>query len=619
MICKKCANMFDDELSSCPECGTEVFADKNAKAGFTLNMTEEDLNKLVFPEVSGEVTQKSPDGETAEDFDAVPPEYEAEQTEKEPETAQEAQPEEFKTEVKKEEASEKEPENKPKAKKVKTKMDPESKPAATLIISIMCILAVMMGVLTFVSLTTDVFKADDTVRTMALSGLSAEDTGKLEEYFSNVGVISETEFDSEKCTVDELLSLVKPYDANGLYVKKYGAAQKTANTPDPAKRFTNENGDFIYYKIPEYEIDAIVEEFCLTANHTVNCDEYYYYDGFYYFEEKTQFESEASYVVDISESKQIQDGRYYVEASVLKESNLSEDNRERYAIVSKNTDGSWKICNVSSTPLFDEEGIMIKAENELSFTMETAVIEAVADDGTVYHRYIVEYPLFSGDTLGEKTANQLHGDMLTAFETETENAQKDYEEYLKDGGEKDELPYITHVVSRVTNNVGDYIGVIEDTSEYVPASMLEEKEDTESEEEPVTVETPSEELPEPVSLPERHIEGYNFEVETGDFVKKDEFVGKDYQTVSELLYRIYGGYNYDDIIAELNGEETETGGYTYGEQGEEIPDDTENIGRKIYESASALCENGYLFCYVDEKGCAHDVIIPNEVIEKTLS
>lgn len=617
MICKKCANMFDDELSSCPECGTEVFADKGAKPKFTLNMTEEDLNKLVFSEVQSELTQETSGGDAKEENelpDAVPPEYEVEQTEKEPETTQKVQTEEAKTE----EAPEKETVEKPKAKKVKTKMDPESKPAATLIISIMCILAVMMGILTFVSLTTDAFEADNTVRTMALSGLSTEDTGKLEEVLSTVGIISEREFDCEKSTVQELLSLVKPYDANGLYAKLYGTAQKTANTPDPAVRLTNENGDFIYYKIAEDEIDAIVEKFSLTVNHTVNCDDYYYYDGFYYFAEKTQYEPETSYVVDISESKQIQDGRYYVEASVLKENNLSEDNRERYAIVSKETDGSFKICSVSSTPLFDEEGIMIKAEDELSFTKKSTVIEAVADDGTVYHRYIVEYPLFSGDTLGEKTANQLHSDMLAAFEAEKETAQQDYEEYLKDGGEKDELPYITHVVSRLTSNSGDYIGIVEDTAEYVPASMLKAKEDAGTEETD-TVETESEELPEPVELPERYIEGYNFEVETGDFVKKDNFIGKDYQTVSELLYRIYGGYGYDDIIAELNGEEAQNSGYIYGETVEEIPDDTENIGRKIYESASAVCQAGYLFCYVDEKGSAHDVVIPDEVIEKTLS
>lgn len=612
MICKKCANMFDDSLSSCPECGTEVFLDKKKKADFTLNMTEEELNKLMFPETSEEVTQESTDGEADEEnepFNTMPPEYEAEQNEKEPETAEETQAQEVKAENKKEEAAEQTTEEKPKAKKVKTKMDPESKPAATLIISIMCVLAVMMGLLTFVSVTTDVFEGDDTVRTMALSGLSTEDTGKLEEYLSKVGIISETEYDSRKVTVNELLSMVKPYDANGLYTMLYGTVQKTANIPDPAQRFTNENGDYIYYKIPEEEIDAIVESFCLTVNHTVNGDEYYYYDGNYYFAEKIQYEPLSSYVVDISESKQILDGRYYVTGSILKQSNLSEDNRDRYAIVEKTKSGDWKISRMSDEPLFNKEGVMIKADGELSFTTETEVVEIVADDGSVYHRYILEYPVFSGETSGEKAANRLHNDLISSFATAKENAQKDYEKYLEDGGEKDELPYITHIVSTVTYNSGEYISVIEEISEYIPASVME-KDETE----PSTEDIDTQEQQKPVSLPKKQIEGYNFEVETGDFVKKDEFIGKDYKTVSELLYRIYGDYSYGDII----GEETETDGSIYGEQ-EEIPDDTENIGRKIYESASVRCEEGYLFRYVDEKGVSHDVVIPDEIIEKTLS
>ena len=106
-----------------------------------------------------------------------------------------------------------------------------------------------------------------------------------------------------------------------------------------------------------------------------------------------------------------------------------------------------------------------------------------------------------------------------------------------------------------------------------------------------------------VVLPAKTLECYTFDVETGLFVAKDSVVGKDYQKVSEMLYRIYNGYSYDDIL----DEDVSVG---------DIPEDTEELGEKIYNSASTLCQDGYVFCYVTGDGIREDVVIPFNAITK---
>ena len=47
----------------------------------------------------------------------------------------------------------------------------------------------------------------------------------------------------------------------------------------------------------------------------------------------------------------------------------------------------------------------------------------------------------------------------------------------------------------------------------------------------------------------------------------------------------------------------------------EVPYDRDELGKKIYESASTLCEDGYVFCFVTEEGYSHRVVIPFSVEE----
>ncbi len=621
MICRNCANMFDDSLSSCPECGTAAIYEnekpqtENEKKSFVLNIPEEEIEKpIVITAVkSSAVDIKAEEGAKAHENKA--PVRTRTRVIKTPEAGRRPVKEASKRPVRR-----------------AVKKDPiGDRSAATLIVSIMCILSCMMAVLTVVSVTSDVFKADDDVRTVALSSLSGEEAGSLEKWLVKVGGLCDSEFDCTKNTVGELFSFVKPYDSKGLYGSFFSSARLITDTPDPAQRFSDENGGYAYFRLPENEIDSIVEFCSLTVNHTVNTEECYYYDGYYYFAHVQQHEAEGSYIVDVKSGKKIQDGSYYVDCSLLQQNNLSAETKERYMIVEKASDKAdeedWIVKRISSEPIFDSNGALVKAEDEISYEMKKEIIEKKAKDGTVYHRYIIEYPIFSGEAEGVKTANQLFLDTVSTMGADDAAVQADYERFTKFGGNTTELPLVTHVISRVTYNKNGYISVLEEKAEYTPESMppenieeLLEKGEYE----------PEEKTDAPAGLPVRTVEGYNFDVETGDFVTKDAIIGKQYQLISELLYRIYGGYSYDDIEEELRQTAAEAEENEQQEEGSEaqqgltsslaedilqteIPEDELGTGIKIYESASAICEKGYMFCYVTEKGYAKDIVIPFEI------
>ena len=86
-------------------------------------------------------------------------------------------------------------------------------------------------------------------------------------------------------------------------------------------------------------------------------------------------------------------------------------------------------------------------------------------------------------------------------------------------------------------------------------------------------------------------------METGSFLSSKEIVKAEYHLVYDVIYRIYEGYDYESL---LKGEDVSIG----------IPEDTDGIGKTFYESASALSENGFIFCSVHPKGYTETVIIP---------
>ena len=107
-----------------------------------------------------------------------------------------------------------------------------------------------------------------------------------------------------------------------------------------------------------------------------------------------------------------------------------------------------------------------------------------------------------------------------------------------------------------------YISTIVDISEYNP------EDDKETEEEGIVIS-------------KRSVEGYIFDAETGDYVSKDEIIGKNYQLIYDLIYRIQGGYEYADLLDESI------------QRPSDIPANN-TIGKEFYESGSAWIRHRFV-------------------------
>lgn len=679
MICKKCANIFDDSLLACPACGwsfskdaVEPIAPKRTEP-FKLNIDfDEKMPEYKGFEPAAPATpEQSYYADASEISAAAPPVYRDEEpmhavkkqrpkpaVKKNPAMSRAKAPVKSRT-VKRTGVNKavSMPKKRPAPKKAPSapqrQMSPDVleqiKKSTNAIVIIMCVVAVMMVGITVLGAKTDVFtQKDDTVKTVALSGLSNEDKLSVEAHLAKLGIGEGFTYDSRKNTADEFLGMIKPYDKSGLYGKLYSEAEKVTDVPDAVKRFkvlpeadtaenstyyssyTNEES-YAYYKIEQEKIDRILELFGLNEAHTANTRDCYYYDGYYYFAHSDDFVSgESNHTLKVADSKRIQDGSYYVECTVS-DVNSSAVAGEKYLVVSKseNADGEWIISRCENEPIFSSDGKMNVGEDSCAFEMKQATVEAKTDDGTVYCRYTVRYPSFSGQSGGEQTANRLFVDMMNAVNSEAENAQKQYKSYIDLGGDKEALPFESNTECTVSYNEKGYISIIRQTTHTLPDldKMKEEYKAAQQEQSAYSysqTEQAQETLP---ALSKVVFEAYTLDKQSGDFVTKDNIIGKDYQNAYDLLYRIYNGYDYAEItdkMAETTAEASEstedyyaTSAYSsYTEttkQYPQVPADSEQLGMKIYESANTLCDEGYVFCFVNSDGYAQKVVIPFSV------
>ena len=457
-------------------------------------------------------------------------------------------------------------------------MGKKEKGASRFIVSSVCIMAVLMAAVTCLSVFTDVFKEDDdTVKTMALSSLSPVDAGELENYLSKLYVLKGFELDDDTAS-DEFYVNIKPGIKNGLYENLVGKAKFVEDSADPAERFADEEGNYAYYKLPLFEVDGIIESFGLIPNHTLNLKNAYCYKGYYYFG-KAEEEEISPVEADVVSSKRIQDGSYYVDC-VFYSTGEGKQEGKIYAIAKKDEEnaGNWIISRISSEPLFDGSGIMVENDGVFRYEMKRELFEGKLSDGTVFCEYSVEYPYCKGDSMGEKAANMLYSEVLSMYKTSAEEADKYFEEYK---GSKEDLPIVVHISSEVTYSDEKYISTIVDISEYNPE---EEKK------------------AEKTMILKRSVEGYIFDAVTGEYASRDEVIGKDFQLIYDLLYRIQGGYTYDDLI------------YEGVSRPSDIPPNN-TIGKDIYEAGGAITPNGYVFCKVTEEGYVKSVLLPQKVID----
>ncbi len=482
------------------------------------------------------------------------------------------------------------------------------------------VMAVLLCVLSVIGLFTDVFKEDEEIKAVGISVLTEQEQQLLENGVSKLyTALQGKEYEQGKVSAEDILHSLSVGKENGVFKYLGGKAEYVTENADPALRYKRkseeqteplgsytanteaETGDYEYYTVKRADMSKTLQNLGVKEDLTVNCEHCYLYGDCYYFAPSEETAAFKQYSVKIKSSKRMQDGGYYAVCNYG-------SNDEVYVTAYKNQseDGEifWDIKSVKNEPVFDQLGKIIDytEDGDRSFEMKRTVIEGYLDDGeTLFCEYVIEYPVFTGETQGEINLNTLFASAVANYTSQSESANKLYKEYKKQGYDVKELPLQVYFRAEVTYNGENYIGIKSVISESA-------KIPTEKQEETTTAYsyTYTEPTPESVTLGAKTVEGYTVDLQTGDYVNKDVFIGKDYLDVQEIIYRIYNSYDYNTV---LSGDEQ----YIY----DNVPYDTAETGKAFYENgASVLTENGYMFFKVNEVGVVEEVVIPNEALSK---
>ncbi len=459
------------------------------------------------------------------------------------------------------------------------------KRARKTVVILSCLMALITVCTAVLGCESDIFKESTEEKAVAVLILPQEDKENLEKHLSKLWPLVDTGFDTQTMSAEKLFDYIRPYGEDGLYTSFGYSSVALTHEADPAMRFADENGSYCYYKISASEIDSILRHFGLETNHTLNSENCYYYDSFYYFAGVESDAKKSSGKVTVAESKRIQDGRYYVTCKF--------GSKETYVIASmgeSDDESYWKIHSMSTEPVFDSLGIKIKTDdkNGNDYEIRNLVIEGKADDGTVFSKYIIKYPHFFGDSQGEIQANNFYSSIIAFYQQQSQQVQSDYKKFIRKGGKAESLPIELHYSAEVSYSDDKSLCLINEIAESLPVYKKDEAENAQ---------------PTSVELPKKTMECYTFDVETGGYVSKDSLVGKDYSKVYSILYRIYNSYPYEEIFDETV-------------VGTSVPADTMKYGEKIYNSASTLCEDGLVFCFVTDEGIRENVVIPFQDLKK---
>ena len=481
---------------------------------------------------------------------------------------------------------------------LKEKQKKKVKRADIIMKVIVCLCAVITVALTFVSGFTGIFRDNGEEKTVGISILLPQDSSLFEETAVKYACLFDEGYNCDEISSDDVLALMRPQSEGGLYASLYKPAEAEREIPDPAKRYEVATASLTkgYTKISAKKIGAVLASLSLENLKDVNTRDYYYYDGYYYFKAETELLEKEELKVSVVSAKKTSEGNYYIVCDITDDSSKkNEEGYKKYFLATLNDkDGekSWSIRKISSEPLYDDFGNSVKDEKtekkeSLSFTMDRHIIEARTKSGKLYARYIIEHPLFDTQGAAESAINSIYAQKAEDFEALAKKATKNYKAFIKNGGDKKDLPLYTVVSASVKLNDKGYFSIVEKTTQYNPLSTKTNQSEAVGEETTVTE----------VVFPASTYESYTFSIESGEFVKKDEVTGKDYLAVQELLYRTWKGI-----------ENTE----------EEIYD-TDGIGAKIYASPWALTKDGLMFTYTNDKGYIEEITVPyNKLPERTI-
>ena len=638
MICSQCGKEFSDEKSNCPYCfepakkekkkfvvrlsgeedfenGASVFSDERRKE-YSESFTEHENSTYPETAVSG--------GKPVEEERETPVFPERETAEAEEKTDTDVFLADNGTESKSTDGAGNQPEtgvddtdsiagtttaDKPgnyakieKNHAVRTKGRRESKESARAFLTIKLMIA--FCVLLTVSLTafgaaTSFFKNSAGVdKTVALSGLSKEAVSSFEEIAPAFSAFFDSGYDKTVSNFDSVVPYLAPDNDSGILAHLF-TKQNTAQTqPDPLERFSD-GENFSYVSVDSKYVHKAAVLLGLTVTDDVNTRGCYCYDGKYYFAPTKEDGGTDKTQLKVTDSKMTQEGKYYIECALYPQT-AQKDEKGNFSVeplsnvyfiaeCEKAEDSyDWVVNKISTTPLFDQTGAAIVDEitDGLPFEMKTRVFKATTSDGQLYARYIVEYPYFTTQGLTQTTVNTLYKEMLTSYYKKAKYADNYYKKYAASGADLSALPLTVHVVSTVTFNEKGYLSLLERTTEDYTTVMKKVRENNGD-----SSQTAAAENENAAAMPVTRYEGYTFEVETGDFVQKDDVLGKDYQTVQKLLF---DAYTAEKKAGDAFREETE---------------DTDGIGQAIYSCPWILLPKGVGFCYQGDNSGFETVVL----------
>ena len=651
MFCGKCGHEFSDELDNCPFCLEPV---KKEKKKFVVNITDDDAfgeTDSVFSfdrqqEYSKSFSEHENNifPEKAESF--VPPEpvqepkafFEDENIknnnmpfpESEPETVQKTETEEApvskppRTKGKKATGAPKRKASSKKAEKTPAgKTNPKSA-KAFLTVKIMIAVCVLLTVgLTVVGAATPIFKNSAGVgKTVALSGLSKEATASFEEIAPSFSMFFEDGYDKSKVTFDNIVSCLVPDSENGIYSALFPKKDAYENQVDPLERFSD--GEvYSYISVDSEEIGKTAGLLGLTAYDDINTSYCYCYNDRYYFAPSDQYTDENAETqtmqVKVTSSKLTDEGKYYIECALYPE-DAQKDEKGNFSVEPESNvyflaeyeqageDFDWAVSKISSTPLYGQAAATPEDSDELPYEMRTKTFEAVTSSGKTYAEYIIEYPFFSGEGVTRTTVNTLYNELVSSYQKKADNADRLYKRYVRSGADVSKLPLKVHIVSTVTFNENGYLSLLERTTENDPTVTTGETTTEQTTYSYYATQTETEVQSEKAELPGTTYEGYTFDVESGDFIQKDDILGKDYQATQKLLFEAYQGKAKEEPIEETTTQSYYSYGYEQTETNEESAD-TDGIGQKIYSCAWVLMPEGVGFCYQPENGGLETVVL----------
>ncbi len=504
--------------------------------------------------------------------------------------------------------------------------------------AIVCVCAVAMLALLGVRLTTHLFDSSNSgLEPVSLNVLTDEEKQEVLSALLPYAPLFDRPFTPTTMGVGAFFRALDLNKTNNLYAAANGQPTRVTETADPLSRFVGEEGGYSYYRIPAKELDALAARFGVSLPGSGNNSSYYYYDGAYYFFAADEPAGDPAPDLHVSKAQNTEDGNCYVVLADLSDINVV------YAIVSRGTDAAqaadWTVLELSPDPLFREDGSRLAVQSDaLPYEMRHTEIPATASDGTVYAKYVLDYPYFT-DTATEtaKTVNALYAQMLNSYRELSQSADKRFQAFVKRGYDTRMLPGYTYMVSTVTFNRDGTLSLLDELTEYqaeaaakaLKAQQAESSAEEEGEE-PLA--------PNRFVMPTITYSGTTIDTGTGAFLRRDDLFSGDFAWYQTLLYHVFAGASEADLDALISGAtaQTETTGWEeettadpYAPTAAEdvtaatdsaaaglpaLSDAQAAVGQQIYASPWVRTEEGVCFCYLGN-GYYSYVTLPEKYVE----